>query len=460
LACFTDCGSFWINSQTELQVVIDQWDGPTPLRNRCQQAGYQSIALVPLTAAGQTFGLLQFNDSREGMFTDARIRLFERLAHNIAHAIARLQAVEALHQSEEHLRQKHENLVEALQEVERLKDRLDAENKYLQEEIKDAHDFDEIMGSSEPLRVILRKIEHVAHTDTSVLLLGETGTGKELFARAIHYHSSRKDRPLVKVNCATLPAALIESELFGHTKGAFTGAVSDKVGRFQLANGGTLFLDEIGELDLDLQSKLLRVLQEGEFEKIGSGQTIAVDVRIIAATNRDLLAAMDEGVFRPDLYYRLAVFPIEVPPLRMRRADIPVLIWHFIEQKQARLGRKILDIPQRAMEALAEYDWPGNVRELENVIERAMILSAGNTLVVDEVLPGPPRINQRSSQPTSPQEANREHIVRILEQCGWKIKGPNNAAERLGLAPSTLRYRMKKLGIQRPPRRPSRSVDA
>jgi len=454
LACFTHCGSFWINSQAELQVVAGQWTTPTRMRNRCQQEGYESVALVPLCASGEAYGLLQFNDSRQGMFTGARIRLFERLAYNIASAIARLQTLEALHQSEEQLRNEHENLVEALQEVGRLRDRLDAENKYLQEEIKDSHDFEEIVGSSEPLRLTLRKIEHVANTDTSVLLLGETGTGKELFARAIHHRSARKDRPLVKVNCAALPAALIESELFGHIKGAFTGALSNKVGRFQLADGGTLFLDEIGELDLDLQSKLLRVLQEGEFEKIGSSDTIKADVRIIAATNRDLLAGMEEGSFRSDLYYRLAVFPVEVPPLRMRRADIPVLVWHFIEQKQARLGRKIRDVPQDAMEALADYDWPGNVRELENVIERAMILSSGTTLAVDEVFPGPARAIQPPAKPTSPKEANRDQIIRVLEECGWKIKGENNAAERLGFVPSTLRYRMKKLGIQRPPRQP------
>ena len=421
---------------------------------RCQREGHQSVALVPLSAAGETFGLLQLNDSRQGVFTGGRIRVFERLAHNIASAIARLRAVEALQQSEEQLRDEHENLVEALQEVERLRDRLDAENKYLQEEIKDRHDFEDIVGSSEPLRLTLRKIEHVANTDTSVLLLGETGTGKELFAHAIHDRSPRRDRPLVKVNCAALPAALIESELFGHIKGAYTGALSDKIGRFQLADGGTLFLDEIGELDLDLQSKLLRVLQEGEFERIGSAETVNVDVRIIAATNRDLLAAMDEGSFRPDLYYRLAVFPVEVPPLRMRRGDIPVLIWHFIEQKQTRLGRKIQSIPQNAMEALIEYDWPGNVRELENVIERAMILSPGPTLAVDEVFPGPTRIGQPSPHRTSPKEVNRGHVIRVLEECGWKIKGADNAAARLGLVPSTLRYRMKKLGIERPPRRP------
>jgi transcriptional regulator with GAF, ATPase, and Fis domain len=453
MRCFTGDGSFWINSQAELQSIVDRRRTSTPIRIRCPQEGFESVALVPLRAAGETFGLLQFNDSRQGMFSSARIHLFERLAHTITSAIARLRAVESLHRSEERLRNEHENLVKALQEVKRLRDRLDAENKYLQAEIKDSHDFDEIVGSSEPLRRTLRKIEHVADTDTSVLLLGETGTGKELFARAIHHRSLRKERPLVKVNCAALPAALIESELFGHVKGAFTGALSNKVGRFELADGGTLFLDEIGELDLDLQAKLLRVLQEKEFERIGSAETYKADVRIIAATNRDLLAAMEEGSFRSDLYYRLAVFPIEVPPLRMRRADIPVLVWHFIAQKRAQLGREVEFVPQNTMDALVEYDWPGNVRELENVIERAIILSPDSSLVMDEAVPGLPRNSQPLSQPVSPKEIKRDHIVRVLEECGWKIKGTNNAAERLGLLPSTLRYRMKKLGIQRPPHR-------
>jgi transcriptional regulator with GAF, ATPase, and Fis domain len=259
---------------------------------------------------------------------------------------------------------------------------------------------------------------------------------------------------LVKVNCAAIPTALIESDLFGHVKGAFTGALADKLGRFHLADGGTLFLDEIGELDLDLQSKLLRVLQEGEFEQVGSHDTTKVDVRIVAATNRDLHAAVREGAFRPDLYYRLAVFPIEVPPLRLRRDDIPLLVWHFITQKNAGLGKAIADVPRTAMETLVDYDWPGNVRELENVVERAMILSAGSSLVLDDMLevPGPAGRPLRSS--ASLEEVDRTHIVAVLEQCGWTVKGPGQAAERLGLAPSTLRYRMKKLGIQRPPRRP------
>lgn len=349
-------------------------------------------------------------------------------------------------------------LRQALQEVERLTDRLRAENVYLQEEIASSHGFDEIVGQSESLRLTLTKIEHVADTDTSVLLLGETGTGKELLARAIHSRSGRKDRPLVKVNLAALPASLIESELFGHVKGAFTGAVADKVGRFELADGGTLFLDEIGELDPELQTKLLRVLQESEFERIGSGETLQVDVRLVAATNRDLRRAMEQRTFRPDPYYRLAVFPIEVPPLRLRREDVPLLVWHFISKRQVRLGKTINSVPEKVMSALVEYDWPGNVRELENVVERAMILSSGSTLMLEETLrPARPHVPKAPS--ASPPDVDRGQIVSVLDECRWKIKGAGNAAERLGLKPSTLRYRMKILGIRRPgPCSPSRSA--
>lgn len=337
----------------------------------------------------------------------------------------------------------------ALQEVDRLTHQLRAENVYLQEEIASSQGFDEIVGESVPLRITLTKIEHVADTDASVLLLGETGTGKELFARAIHHRSHRKDRPLVKVNLAALPASLIESELFGHIRGAFTGAISDKIGRFELADGGTLFLDEIGELNPELQTKLLRVLQEGEFERIGSGKTLKVDVRVVAATNRNLQQAMEEGKFRPDLYYRLAVFPIETPPLRLRRDDIPLLVWHFISKKQVRLAKTISSIPQDVMNTLVEYDWPGNIRELENVIERAMILSPGSTLMLEWALrPTRPSVPKPRSE--SPQRIDRERIVDVLNECNWKIKGVGNAAERLGLKPSTLRYRMKVLDIGRP----------
>ena len=345
-------------------------------------------------------------------------------------------------------------LERAYLEITQLKDRLQQENAYLQEEISNAIGFDEIVGESDPLRVTLSKVEQVAPTDASVLLLGETGTGKELLARAIHRHSRRKEHPLVKVNCASLPPSLIESELFGHVKGAFTGALSDRLGRFQLAHDGTIFLDEIGELDLDLQSKLLRVLQEGEFQRIGSAETTKVDVRIVAATNRDLHAAANEGSFRPDLYYRLAVFPIEVPPLRVRRDDIPLLVWNFITQKRVRLGKSIENVPTPVMEALVEYDWPGNVRELENVIERAMILSPDSILVLDESLDTPTRPAPFLPSSASLEDVDHAHIVGVLEECNWTIKGPGKAAERLGLAPSTLRYRMKKLGIERPPRKP------
>ena len=272
----------------------------------------------------------------------------------------------------------------ALQEITRLKDRLQQENLYLREEVENPAGMNEIVGDSDPLQVTLNKVQQVARTDASVLLFGETGTGKEQLAKMVHRCSLRQGAALVTVNCAALPGSLIESELFGHIKGAFTGALADKIGRFQLADKGTIFLDEIGELDLDVQSKLLRVLQEGEFQRIGTSETTKVDVRIVAATNRDLHAAVDEGSFRADLYYRLAVFPIEVPPLRARREDIPLLVWHFVTRKNARLGKQISEVPEKCMQALIAYDWPGNVRELENVIERAMILSAGTTLILDD----------------------------------------------------------------------------
>jgi PAS domain S-box-containing protein len=366
-------------------------------------------------------------------------------------------------------KQAQQALQAALDEITSLKDRLENQNVYLHEALRDIQKTDGIVGHSTALQVTLQQVDHVAATDASVLLLGETGTGKELFARAIHERSPRADQPLVKVNCASLPSSLIESELFGHLKGAFTGALTDRVGRFQSADGGTLLLDEIGELDLDLQSKLLRVLQEGEFERIGSNDTIRVDVRVIAATNRDLHLAMHDGDFRPDLYYRLSVFPIELPPLRDRREDIPLLVWHFINLNQHRLGKHIAHVPNDAMDRLVQYNWPGNIRELQNVIERAMILSSGDTLTLSESLvnlpirPHPPAAAAPSEPEPTPNrpastnndaqslaEIDRAHIIAVLDECDWKIKGGGNAAARLGLKPSTLRYRMKKLGIQRP----------
>ncbi len=353
-----------------------------------------------------------------------------------------------------------EALRAALAEITSLKERLENENVYLHDALRDKHDFEAIVGQSAPLQITLHKVGHVAATNASVLLLGETGTGKELLARAIHERSPRAGKPMVKVNCAALPSSLIESELFGHVKGAFTGALTDKIGRFQLADGGTLLLDEIGELDPDLQTKLLRVLQDGEFEQIGSSKTVRVDVRVIAATNRDLHEAMREGSFRPDLYYRLSVFPIELPPLRDRQEDIPLLVWHFITQKQRRLGKNIVSVPSDVMNRLVRYEWPGNVRELENVIERAMILSPGDSLVLSETLTNPTR-KQRSQRAPSPaaaesstrlEDIDRSHILAVLQDCNWRVKGAGNAAERLGMKTSTLRYRMKKLGIERKPK--------
>jgi len=341
-----------------------------------------------------------------------------------------------------------------LDEIQGLRDRLQVENVSLREEVQSQHDFDEIVGQSRAIRLVLARVSQVAPTDAAVLLLGETGTGKELLARALHQRSLRSGRPFVRVNCAAIPSTLIESELFGHEKGAFTGAVAARAGRFEAAHGGSLFLDEIGEFGIDVQAKLLRVLQDGTFERLGSARTIRADVRIIAATNRDLDRATAEGRFREDLFYRLSVFPIHVPPLRERREDIPLLIWSVINRRQGELGRHIDDIPGRAMRALEAYDWPGNVREMENVIERALILSTGPTLQVEALAVGGTRREAGTVAPPSPlrrlDEVERDHIRGVLERCGWRVNGPGNAAEVLGLHPNTLRFRMKKLGIARP----------
>ena len=340
------------------------------------------------------------------------------------------------------------SLQEALSEVERLKNRLEAENIYLQEEIKLQHNFEEFISHSEVIKRILRQVEQVASTDATVLMLGETGTGKELLVRAVHNISARRDRPLVKVNCAALPANLIESELFGHEKGAFTGALTHKIGRFQLADGGTIFLDEIGDLPLELQSKLLRVLQEGEFERLGNPRTTKVDVRIIAATNRDLEKAIENRDFREDLYYRLNVFPIKSPPLREHKEDIPLLVKHFVMKYGAKIGKKIEDIPQKVMDTLQAYVWPGNVRELENVIERAVITSSGKKLQLGDWLPKVGTSSGASHIPTL-KELEREHIVEVLELTGWRVRGEKGAAKILGIKSTTLEARMNKLGVKR-----------
>jgi len=320
-----------------------------------------------------------------------------------------------------------------------------------------APQFDGIIGTSETLRSALVRVQEVAPTSSSVLLLGETGTGKELFARAIHAHGPRRQSPLVIVNCAALPPTLIESELFGHARGAFTGAVTMRQGRFELAHRGTLFLDEIGDLPLDLQAKLLRVLQEGAFERVGSSQTQKVDVRIIAATNRDLQKLVADGTFRDDLYYRLSVFPIRLPPLRERRDDIPALVWFVIHSRQRAMHRWIKRVPDSVMSALQRHDWPGNVRELENVLERALIHSSGDTLrLLEDSFDS---VNTaRPADDTTLSAVERTHIEEVLRACRWRINGPGNAAERLGLHPNTLRFRMKKLGIVRAGSRPDVQV--
>ncbi len=339
-------------------------------------------------------------------------------------------------------------LQKAMTEVSQLKNKLEEENVYLREEIDLAHNFDEIVGRSDATKYVLFKIEQVAPTESTVLITGETGTGKELVARAIHSSGSRSDRPLVRVNCAALSPTLIESELFGHERGAFTGASARKIGRFELANGATLFLDEIGELPLELQAKLLRVIQEGEFERLGSAKTIKVDTRIIAATNRNLKIAVEQGTFREDLWYRLNVFPITVPPLRDRKEDITGLVEHFVKRFSQKLGRKISAIAPASLRTLQDYPWPGNVRELANVIERAVINTDGNVLrIVDHF--EMPDASELAPADKTLEEIEKEYIIRILNNTGWRIDGGKGAARILGLNPSTLRSRMAKLGIQK-----------
>ncbi|MDX1700091.1 MAG: sigma 54-interacting transcriptional regulator, partial [Melioribacteraceae bacterium] len=345
---------------------------------------------------------------------------------------------------------KHSNeLRSALSEVERLKNRLEVENIYLQDEIKLQHNFEHIITQSEEMKKVLHKIEKVSSTDANVLILGESGTGKELMARAVHNISSRSHRPLVKVNCSALPANLIESELFGHEKGSFTGATSRKIGRFELADGGTIFLDEIGDLPLELQPKILRVLQEGEFERIGNAKTIKVNVRIIAATNRNLDKEIQSGNFREDLYYRLNVFPISIPPLRERKEDISLLINHFVTNYSRKVGKRIDTISQSMIDKLTEYNWPGNVRELENIIERAVITNEGSKLYLQEVLPKSNSVKTVEDRFLTLDEMERQHIVKVLETTNWQVSGERGAAKILGMKRTTLEARMKKLDIKK-----------
>jgi PAS domain S-box-containing protein len=370
-------------------------------------------------------------------------------------------------------RRAQEHLAAALAEVEELKTRLEEENVSLREQVRERSQFPDFVGESAALRQVLHRVEQVAPSEATCLIGGETGTGKERVAEAIHRSSARRDRPLVKVNCAALPPSLVESELFGHEKGAFTGADRRKLGRFELADGGTLFLDEVGDLGPEVQAKLLRVLHDGSFERVGGTETLKVDVRILAATNHDLEEAVRSGRFRDDLFYRLNVFPITVPPLRERREDIPLLLWYFVGRFASAAGRKIDRIPQDLMEDFVRYDWPGNVRELANMVERAVILSPGPVLRLDDASPfgareshlargedEPARSRPRRGVRQSLQDVERYHIRDVLEECGWKVSGLGGAAEVLGLKESTLRFQMKRLGIRRPSSRRGRAAAA
>ena len=345
--------------------------------------------------------------------------------------------------------QTEKKLRKALKEIEQLKNQVESDYSYLRDELKSEHNFEDIIGQSDPLKYVLFKIEQVASTDATVLLLGETGTGKELIARAVHNRSTRKNRPLVKLDCATLAPNLIESELFGREKGAFTGAQERQIGRFEFADGSTIFLDEIGELPSALQVKLLRVIQDGEFERLGGNRPIKVDVRIIAATNRNLENEIRDGHFRKDLWYRLNVFPITLPPLRHRADDIPLLVNEFVNRYSKKVGKVITKIPDKTMESLKKYPWPGNIRELQNVIERSVINTPGTVLNLVDKLEGSVEMDPTENQRRSLQDIERESILKVLEETNWKIEGKNGAAALLGLNPSTLRGRMRKSGLRK-----------
>jgi len=395
--------------------------------------GIRSVLDIPIVTGGSVVHVIAINSAKsERVWPEELFPRLKLLGEIFVNALER--------------RQIRLELEQRLREIEELKQRLENENLYLHQEVKLLADHTEIVRQSLAMKKVLSQAEQVARTNSTVLIQGETGTGKELVARAIHRLSSRKDRLLVTINCASLPPTLIESELFGREKGAYTGALTKMIGRFEIADGSTLFLDEIGEIPLELQGKLLRVLEEGSFERLGSTKTLHVNVRIIAATNRDLGEEVKAGRFRKDLYYRLNVFPIVIPPLRERPEDIPLLVWTFVRMFQERMGKEIATISKKTMEALQSYSWPGNVRELKNVIEHAMILSNDKTLAVR--LPRPGSLETDATQDL--QDMERRHILAVLEKTGWRLSGDGGAAEALGLKRTTLHEKMKKLGIKRP----------
>ncbi len=421
--------------QTREAVVLNRIDlsGALPEKLAIAAAeGIRSSCFIPLASRNRAVGVLALARRGEMPFSEEEVHFLERMAGQIAIAV--------------------ENAC-AYRQIADLRDRLAQEKLYLEDEIRNELNFEHIVGNSPSLRRTLHQVETVAPTESTVLIHGETGTGKELVARAIHDGSPRRMGPFVKLNCAAIPTGLLESELFGHEKGAFTGAVAQRLGRFELANGGTIFLDEIGEIPLELQPKLLRVLQEREFERLGNSRTFRTDARLIAATNRDLTAMVEEGKFRTDLFYRINVFPVQVPPLRERSEDIPLLVRHFAQEFSRRMNKQIDTIPSEALQSLTRYHWPGNIRELQNVIERAVILSPGQVLRValSELKHSATNGKTGPSKSDTLEEAERKHVLAVLEEANWVLAGPNGAAARLGMKRSTLQYRMGKLGISRIP---------
>src|SRR5467141_2061513 len=404
------------------------------------QAEVGTVCILPLVSRGRVLGIFGVVKYQDNAFTSDDFEFLTQIANQVAIAV--------------------ENAL-AFWEIRELKDKLAQEKLYLEDEIRSEMNFAQIVGKSASLRRVLKQVETVAPTDSTVLIYGDTGTGKELIARAIHDLSPRRSKPFVKLNCAAIPTGLLESELFGHEKGAFTGAIAQRIGRFEVANGGTIFLDEIGEIPLELQTKLLRVLQEREFERLGSSRTLRTDARLIAATNRDLEAMVSDQKFRSDLFFRLNVFPVHVPPLRERQGDIPLLVRHFTQQFSRHMKKVMETIPSATMDALCRYHWPGNIRELQNVIERAVIISTGPALSVDVADLKFPKTNhpeERVAPPNSTtngglnhllEETERQQVLQALKQCNWVVAGPDGAAALLGVNRSTLQVRIRKLGISR-----------